>query len=148
MRIHRLLSKSLTSPFVGDGQPQIPDYKLPDCYHVQRTVFKPSHIPKFVVETLFYIFYNMPFDRWQSLAAQELVHKNWKFWEERNKWVIETKNLDEETKKKITFALPDWVTFEPLKWEYAKIEGLDPAKLLSNFTSESLPAAAQDTPGA
>ena len=131
---------------MGETQALVPEYKLPDCYHVQRTVFKPSHIPKFAVETLFYIFYNMPFDRWQSLAAQELVHKGWCFSEEKNRWVIEAKNLDEEAKKKIAFALPDWLTFDPLKWEYAKVETVDPAKLLSNFATD-VPAVSE-TPAA
>jgi len=92
---------------------------------------------KFVLETLFYIFYNMPFDRWQSLAAQELIHKNWKFWEERNLWVIEKKHLDEETKKRIPFEIPDWITFDFRKWEYAAAIGIDFAKLKSRVSSEA-----------
>jgi len=91
---------------------------------------------KFVLETLFYIFYNMPFDRWQSLAAQELAHKQWKFWEERNLWVIEKKNLEEEVKKRISPELPEWITFDHHKWEYVPAPNIDPSKLVSRMSVE------------
>lgn len=92
---------------------------------------------KFVVETLFYIFYNMPFDRWQSLAAQELIHKKWLFWEEKSIWVIEGISLDEEAKKKIPFSSSEWVTFDPYKWCYLQIQNIDPSKLISKITNEA-----------
>ncbi len=132
-----MLSENLISPLGGDEQTRIPAYKLPDCYNLQRTVFKPSHMSKFVLETLFYIFYNMPFDRWQSLAAQELVHKNWRFWEERNLWVIEKKHLDEDVRKRIPFEVPEWITFDHHKWEYAPAVGVDPARLVARVSSEA-----------
>ena len=79
----------------------------------------------------------MPFDRWQSLAAQELVHKHWKFWEEQNKWVIETKNLDEEVRKRIPFEPTEWITFEHSKWEYMPVRNIDPSKLVARISSET-----------
>lgn len=125
---------------LGEEQhPMIPPFKLPSCYNVQRIVFKPSHMSKFVLETLFYIFYNMPFDRWQSLAAQELAHKQWKFWEEKNLWVIEKKNLSEEAKKRISSELselPEWITFDYHKWEYVSAQNIDTSKLVSRMSVE------------
>jgi CCR4-NOT transcription complex subunit 2 len=99
---------------------------------------------KFVVETLFYIFYNMPFDRWQSLAAQELVHKSWKFWEEKNIWVIEGSNLDEDVKKKISYSPPEWICFDPFKWEYVPIQSVEVGKLISKISNESTSSAPED----
>ena len=136
-----MLSENLISPFGCDEPQRIPPYKLPECYNFQRTVFKPSHMSKFVIETLFYIFYNMPFDRWQSLAAQELVHKNWKFWEEKNLWVIEKKHMDEEVRKRIPFEVSEWVTFDPFKWEYTPVQDVDAGKLVARISTESTSAA-------
>ncbi len=133
----RPLSEDLQSPFGGDEQPRVPAYRLPDCYNLQRTVFKPSHMSKFVIETLFYIFYNMPFDRWQSLAAQELVHKNWRFWEERNLWVVERRGLDEDTRKRVPFEVSEWLTFDPARWEYIPIQNVDPAQLVARVSVEA-----------
>jgi CCR4-NOT transcription complex subunit 2 len=139
-----MLSTSLASPLVGDEQRKLPVYNLPECYQFQRTVFKPSHMSKFVVETLFYIFYNMPFDRWQSLAAQELIHKKWQFWEEKNIWIIEGASLDEETKRKFKSALPDWLAFDASKWEYSPIQDVDMGKLVTKITNETSDSVAEE----
>ena len=37
-----------------------PDYVLPYCYYMNPPALKTSHFSKFQLETLFYIFYNMP----------------------------------------------------------------------------------------
>lgn len=139
-----MLSTSLGSPFVGDDQRKLPVYSLPECYQFQRTVFKPSHMSKFVVETLFYIFYNMPFDRWQSLAAQELIHKKWQFWEEKNIWIIEGTSLDEETKRKFKSSLPEWLAFDPSKWEYSPVHDVDMGKLVTKITNETSDSVAEE----
>lgn len=131
-----MLSEKMLSILGEEQQPIIPPYKLSSCYNLQRIVFKPSHMSKFVLETLFYIFYNMPFDRWQSLAAQELAHKQWKFYEERNLWVIERKNLDEEVKKRISPDLSEWITFDYHKWEYVAASNIDPSKLVTRMSVE------------
>jgi CCR4-NOT transcription complex subunit 2 len=46
----------------GDPPPpgREPDYVLPNCYYSQPPKFKPAHLPKFSLKTLFYMFYQMP----------------------------------------------------------------------------------------
>merc|ERR1719334_410797 len=43
-------------------------FELPKCYYVQPPALKTSHLAKFTLETLFYIFYNMPRDTLQEVA--------------------------------------------------------------------------------
>jgi CCR4-NOT transcription complex subunit 2 len=49
------------------GQPA-----LPNCYEVPQVVNPKTKISTFSDETLFYIFYTMPRDELQDLAAAEL----------------------------------------------------------------------------
>lgn len=54
-------------------------FKLPTCYYMQPPGLRSSHFSKFHLETLFYIFYNMPRDVLQLLAAVELYGRNWRY---------------------------------------------------------------------
>lgn len=70
---NRPLYQSFASPFAEMGsRPIEPDYYIPPCYNVQNV--RPIHeqIPSFSDETLFYMFYAMPRDILQELAAVEL----------------------------------------------------------------------------
>lgn len=60
------------SPFLQNSE--IPfDYRMPGCYLIPKPIQKKStHIKKFAEETLIYIFYNIPRDKIQLEAAQEL----------------------------------------------------------------------------
>jgi CCR4-NOT transcription complex subunit 2 len=48
---------------------------------------KAEHLTKFQLETLFYMFYNMPKDLLQAFAAQELYRRDWKFHVELKIWL-------------------------------------------------------------
>lgn len=65
-----------------------PDYVLPYCYYMQPPALKTSHLSKFQLETLLYIFYNMPKDTLQVYAAKELYHRNCRFHKESKLWFI------------------------------------------------------------
>lgn len=54
-------------------------FKLPTCYYMQPPGLRSSHFGKFHLETLFYIFYNMPRDVLQLLAAVELYARKWRY---------------------------------------------------------------------
>lgn len=56
-----------------------PGFKLPTCYYMQPPGLQSSHFSKFHLETLFYIFYNMPRDVLQLLAAVELYARKWRY---------------------------------------------------------------------
>lgn len=61
---------------------------LPGCYNVQPSPPVASKIPAFADETLFYMFYAMPGDRMQELAARELHGRQWRFHKELKVWLL------------------------------------------------------------
>merc|ERR1719193_2938008 len=58
-------------------------FELPKCYYVQPPALKTSHLAKFTLETLFYIFYNMPRDTLQVYAAKELFNRKWHYYKKK-----------------------------------------------------------------
>lgn len=94
------LYKSFSSPWEGGqgGVPgtgdvtgtsqksEEPEYKLPTCYYMQPPALKNSHFTKFQLETLFYVFYNMPRDILQVLAAIELYTRKWMYHKDLKLW--------------------------------------------------------------
>lgn len=99
------ISSKFASPFSSSKlEPsEIPEFTLPSCYFVHKPILRISHIPKFALGTLFYIFYNMPGEMLQALAAEELYRKGWVYEADTAKWY--TKQHD------------DWKTFDVGSWE-------------------------------
>ena len=56
--------------------------QVPDCYRHSPARLQPGYLSKFQVDTLFYIFYSMPNDEAQVLAADELRSRGWLFHKE------------------------------------------------------------------
>ena len=75
MNVLRVLYPYFYSPWT-DSQPSPggahEHFNLPFCYYMQPPALKTSHLSKFKLETLFYIFYNMPRDALQVYTAKEL----------------------------------------------------------------------------
>jgi CCR4-NOT transcription complex subunit 2 len=67
-----------------------PEYHLPTCYRVPVSggpgvlASKLAHLSD---ETLFYMFYAMPRDSMQELAAAELYARNWRFHKDLRLWL-------------------------------------------------------------
>lgn len=57
------------------------------CYYNQPPVLKTTHLSKFHLETLFYIFYAMPKDALQAYAAQELHGRDWRYHGDLKIWL-------------------------------------------------------------
>lgn len=57
------------------------------CYYNQPPMLKTTHLSKFHLETLFYIFYSMPKDVLQAYAAQELYSREWRYHGELKLWL-------------------------------------------------------------
>jgi len=81
------LYASFTSPFNEQPSPVEPHFQTPQCYMLQPTSLKAEHLTKFQIETLFYMFYNMPKDLMQAFAAQELYRREWRFHAELKLWL-------------------------------------------------------------
>ena len=63
------------------------DYVLPYCYYMQPPALKTSHLSKFTLETLMYIFYMMPRDTLQVYAAKELYAREWRYHKDTKLWL-------------------------------------------------------------
>lgn len=68
-----------------------PEYSVPMCYktHGQMEV-KEDHLSHFKDDTLFYMFYAMPRDAMQMIAARELQKRGWTWIREQQLWVKES----------------------------------------------------------
>lgn len=80
------LYSTFASPWADGPSRREPEFSLPVCYYMQPPSLKPGHIQKFQLETLFYIFYMLPKDTLQAVAASELYARDWKFHRELKMW--------------------------------------------------------------
>eukprot|EP00808_Paulinella_micropora_P005334 g28078.t1 len=93
-----------------------PEYVLPYCYYMNPPALKTSHFSKFQLETLFYIFYNMPKDTLQVYAAKELYNRSWLYHKDLKIWFLrppvekKDKSLDPSDKDGFVF-------FDVQSWE-------------------------------
>eukprot|EP00658_Telonema_sp_P-2_P081240 TRINITY_DN8282_c0_g1_i2.p1 TRINITY_DN8282_c0_g1~~TRINITY_DN8282_c0_g1_i2.p1 ORF type:complete len:429 (-),score=85.30 TRINITY_DN8282_c0_g1_i2:98-1384(-) len=71
------LYSTFASPWADAPCRREPDFALPHCYYMQPPTLKTGHVQKFQLETLFYIFYMMPKDTLQAVAASELHARDW-----------------------------------------------------------------------
>lgn len=90
-----------------------PEYKLPTCYYMQPPSLKNSHFTKFQVETLFYVFYNMPRDVLQVLAAVELYNRKWMYHKDLKLWF----HQNEMTEVGQGYERGAYVYFDIKSWE-------------------------------
>lgn len=81
-----VLYATFAYPCVDQPTRRESDYVLPYCYYMQPPALKTSHLSKFQLGTLFYIFYNMPKDTLQVYAAKELFNRDWRYHKEFQLW--------------------------------------------------------------
>ncbi|CAJ1400931.1 unnamed protein product [Effrenium voratum] len=85
-----------------------PDYNLPHSYYMNPPVMKQGHLQKFAVETLFYMFFNMPKELYQASSAVELYSRGWRYHKVEKTWFA----LQEDQARNLR-----WVYFDPNTWE-------------------------------
>lgn len=80
---------SFSSPFADSstGSGGEPAYSIPQCYNMHPPALKTEHLSKFHLETLFYMFYQLPRDILQACAAQELYRRDWRYHAELRLWL-------------------------------------------------------------
>lgn len=83
----RPLHPTFASPWAEGPATKEPQFTLPTCYYNQPPVLKTTHLSKFHLETLFFIFYSMPKDVLQAYAAQELYSREWRYHTELKTWL-------------------------------------------------------------
>ncbi len=67
-----------------------PEFELPSCYKHTPQRLQPGYLTKFKDETLFFIFYSMPGDEAQLIAADELSTRGWIFHRRLRMWFMPT----------------------------------------------------------
>jgi CCR4-NOT transcription complex subunit 2 len=101
-----------SSASIDNRRPSALDSIIPSCYHIPSLPSALAKIASFSDETLFYIFYAMPGDRMQELAARELYSRNWRFYKPAKAWVCPVDSKDNantllNTKGPVNFFLFD-----------------------------------------
>ena len=87
---------SMSSYFSGPQQDQeigaseFPEFTLPPSYFISKPILKAKMIRSYQVETLFYVFYNMPGELVQSCVADELYKRNWVYDPKKQTWFTNT----------------------------------------------------------
>jgi len=98
------LYATFASPWSDTPARKDPEFYLPQCYYVSPPQLKTAHLGRFSLETLFYIFFNMPRDTLQAYAAAELYNRGWKYHQELKTWFF---YQDDQSK---------WICFDPGTW--------------------------------
>lgn len=87
------------------------DSIIPSCYHIPSLPAPVTKIPSFSDETLFYIFYAMPGDRMQELAARELFSRGWRFHKPSKSWICPADTSNKDPSTQFNAALDNPVLF-------------------------------------
>ncbi|KAL9081859.1 MAG: hypothetical protein Q9159_006961 [Coniocarpon cinnabarinum] len=83
-------------PFADQNtRPVVPHFQLPTAYTVQNVPPLEEKLPSFSDETLFTIFYSMPRDKAQELAANELYSRDWRWHKRMQQWMMKAKEFGE-----------------------------------------------------
>eukprot|EP00448_Togula_jolla_P027726 CAMPEP_0170650444 /NCGR_PEP_ID=MMETSP0224-20130122/45806_1 /TAXON_ID=285029 /ORGANISM="Togula jolla, Strain CCCM 725" /LENGTH=322 /DNA_ID=CAMNT_0010982107 /DNA_START=16 /DNA_END=982 /DNA_ORIENTATION=+ len=101
------LYATFASPWSDTPTRKDPEFYLPPCYYMNPPQLKTAHLQRFSMETLFYIFFNMPKDTLQAYAAAELYNRGWRYHRELKTWFFFTEEDDQ----------PQWWCFDTHTWE-------------------------------
>jgi len=105
------LYATFASPWADSPAQRDPEFNLPQCYYMQPPALKTGHFSKFQLETLFYIFYNMPRDTLQAYAATELYNRDWRYHKDLTLWFTRASRQGSDDNPKgqyIYFDINEW----------------------------------------
>ncbi|OMJ93046.1 hypothetical protein SteCoe_4132 [Stentor coeruleus] len=83
--------------------PELPEYNLPTSYYITKPILRFKMIKNYNVETLFYVFYNIPGEIVQSYVAEELYRRDWVYDPNKQLWYMNFSG--------------DWKTFDVNRFE-------------------------------
>ncbi|XVF68673.1 hypothetical protein PTKIN_Ptkin11bG0020200 [Pterospermum kingtungense] len=111
------LHKTFGSPWSDEPAKGDPEFTVPQCYYAkQPPPLHQGYFSKFMVDTLFYIFYSMPKDEAQLYAANELYNRGWFYHKEHRKWFIRVPNVEPLVKTN-TYERGSYHCFDPNSFE-------------------------------
>jgi hypothetical protein len=121
------LYSTFASPWAEAPTTREPQFSLPLCYYMQPPPLKTSHLSKFQLETLFYIFYAMPKDVLQAYAAQELYNREWQYHQDLKLWFKRGSAADG-----LSVSSNQYIYFDIKTWECRLFSNSHTASNLTN----------------
>eukprot|EP01118_Nematostelium_gracile_P002216 TRINITY_DN12449_c0_g1_i1.p1 TRINITY_DN12449_c0_g1~~TRINITY_DN12449_c0_g1_i1.p1 ORF type:complete len:462 (-),score=63.12 TRINITY_DN12449_c0_g1_i1:5-1369(-) len=113
------LYSTFASPWAKGPSRREPEFYIPMCYYMQTQLQSPMlKMSLFSEETLFYIFYSMPKDTLQIIAAQELFKREWRFHKEHRLWLTRVPGTE------VTKAGRSYIYFDVTIWEKVRKDNL------------------------
>lgn len=97
----------------GSSQQTPPPFPVPPSYFTPPPSLKLEQFAKMQLETLFYMFYVLPRDMMQALAAQELYRREWKYHTDLRVWV-KARSLQEQQQ---IHPGVQWIYFDLGSWD-------------------------------
>lgn len=128
-----LLHRDMVSPF-EEGRPAY----VPACYAPPPVGTGPQlslqqeHFGRYHLETLFYIFYAMPHDGMQVLAAKELFRRDWNYHTELKMWFASAQQQQQQTDPNA----PKYMYFDVAAWERRLFTGKIQGGIEAQFMDE------------
>ena len=112
------ISSSYSSPHFDQeiDQSEFLEFTLPPSYFISKPILKAKMLKTYHIETLFYVFYNMPGELVQSCVADELYKRDWVYEPKRQMWFSSSNG--------------EWKTFDINKFEIVNTT-LSPGPFLS-----------------
>lgn len=110
------LHKTFGSPWSDAPLSPEPDFKVPRCYLHKPPRLQAGYFAKFQQDTLFYIFYSMPSDEAQLLAADELSARHWWYHKDFKLWLTRIPNT-EPIMKTPHFERGSYLVFDTSTWD-------------------------------
>jgi hypothetical protein len=118
-----------TPQTTGSDVTSTPPYTTPTCYFTQQPALKADQFTKLQLETLFYMFYVLPKDIVQALAAQELCRRDWKFHVDLKVWIKARTAVEQQQ----SHPGVQYIYFDMHGWDIKPFNGAA-IKVLSNGT--------------
>mmetsp|Transcript_2100 Transcript_2100/g.6354 ORF Transcript_2100/g.6354 Transcript_2100/m.6354 type:complete len:214 (+) Transcript_2100:1144-1785(+) len=125
------LYATFASPWAEAPTTREPQFNLPMCYYMQPPPLKTSHLSKFQLETLFYIFYAMPKDVLQAYSAQELYNRDWQYHQDLKLWFKRGSSTDG-----ISTTNNQYIYFDIKLWECRLFSGPHAADVTGGLLPE------------
>ena len=110
------LHANFGSSWAAAPVPSEPAFNLPPCYRLTQPGLNRSHLARFDVATLMYMFYAITRDYYQLYAAQELFAREWRFHKVHKKWFNAAGPAEVKVAGATFFYFFDTVSWERKPW--------------------------------
>ncbi|MCJ1478568.1 hypothetical protein MMC13_007249 [Lambiella insularis] len=112
------LYPTFAGPFASfPTRPMQPDFTLPGCYTVLNVHKLDEKIASFSDETLLYMFYTMPRDIMQEVAAIELTNRLWRYHKELKVWLTKDSTFDDPRPISLEAERGRYIVFNEKAWQ-------------------------------